>query len=126
MNIDDLTIGEAREIASFFQPVESNKGFKNPLIGSYVLVRTYASGVHFGKLIQHQNQNIVLDEAIRIWKWKAKKGIALSGVAMHGLDMDYDNKLDSMTSNHVITDAIEIIKSDVLKKQLNEIGEYNA
>ena len=49
-NIDNMTIGQAREIAALFngmQHADKHKpSWAHPLIGRRVLVRTYSAGVH--------------------------------------------------------------------------------
>jgi len=47
MNIDDMTIGEAKKIASMFGSQNSNTTL-NSMVGQKVIVRTYSAGVHFG------------------------------------------------------------------------------
>ena len=58
MNIEDLTIGEAREIASLINGVASNQ-YNNPLdkefIGKKCIIRTYSAGVWFGEVSQKCN-----------------------------------------------------------------------
>jgi hypothetical protein len=54
MNIDDLTIGEAKELARMFAPtsncVVAGVGC-NSMIGKKCIFRSYASGVHYGELV---------------------------------------------------------------------------
>ena len=48
MNINDLTIGQARELANMFGS-NQQQGL-NDQVGEYVIIRTYSAGVWFGKL----------------------------------------------------------------------------
>ena len=94
MNIDinDLTLGQIKEIASLLnirnetytrQKHESTRvhGERQP-----VIVRAKDAGVHFGHLVAYEGRTVWLEHARRLWQWSAKQGIALSGVAMHGLN----------------------------------------
>jgi small nuclear ribonucleoprotein (snRNP)-like protein len=77
------------------------------LIGTTVLIRGRNSGVHCGTLVECDGTVVALQASRRLWKWQALQGIALSGVAAHGLNRK-GSKLDAIT-NIVLTDAIEII-----------------
>ena len=52
----------------------------------YVICRGYYCGVHAGYLKERDGNHVVLNEARRLWKWKAVKGISLSEVAKYGID----------------------------------------
>ena len=86
MNIDDLTIKQARELAKVFCAGET-PAYDNGMIGEYVIVRCRDAGVHAGILVSHHNRECVLERARRLWYWKPLRGAAfLSGVAKFGLD----------------------------------------
>jgi len=72
----------------------------HPYIGQYVVIRSADSGVHFGMLVSRNGSEYELSEGIRLWSWEALKGIALSGVAKHGINKK-NSKLDSETSNYI-------------------------
>ena len=114
MNIEEMTIKDAREIASMFGNTTSNttsgsttKEWKIPYIGKRVLVRTYSAGVHIGTLVSVNPQNAMeceLKDALRLWKWEGG-GLSLSAVAHNGIKGGRLNKTDSV----VLTNAIEYI-----------------
>ena len=111
MNINDITIGEAREIANLFggtQPVAADKpSWTHPLIGKRVLVRTYSAGVHIGTLVSVNPDNAMechLKDALRLWKWTGG-GLSLSAVAHNGIKGGRLNRTDEV----VLTNAIEYI-----------------
>ena len=52
----------------------------------YVICRGYYCGVHAGYIKEREGNHVVLNEARRLWKWKAAKGISLSEVAKYGID----------------------------------------
>lgn len=78
------------------------------LVGQYVICRCYGAGVHAGTVVAQDGQVVHLSGARRLWSWKAKQGVALSGVAVHGIDRS-GSKLDTETPVHVLTDVIELI-----------------
>lgn len=81
MNINDLTIGQAKEVAALFcQPAASNQQIYNhPFVGKYVIARCYSAGVHAGEVVSVDGENVVLKDSRRLWSWKANDGVALSG-----------------------------------------------
>lgn len=94
MNVDNLTIGELKEIRGWLdltvpanQPNAISLRAPSPLIGEYVIVRCRDAGVHAGVLKMQQEREAVLTESRRLWYWKPANGAAfLSGVATEGLN----------------------------------------
>ncbi len=108
MNIDDLTIALARQLAAMFgamAPVTTAPK-ADPWAGRYVLVRCYSAGVHCGVLVSQDGDLVTLREARRLWSWTAKEGVALSGVAVHGLAA---GKVDTQVAEVRLTGAIAVI-----------------
>ena len=60
MSIDNLTIGQIKEINSFLNFGNNNTNVENklqqPMIGKKVIVRTYSAGVWFGLLEQKEKK----------------------------------------------------------------------
>ena len=106
MNIDDLTIGEARKLACMFG-ASQNTATANccEFTGKYVVVRTYSAGVHVGVLKSRNGQEVVLTEAKRVWQWQGAN--TLHEVALNGVDKA--SKLSEETPTVILTQAIEII-----------------
>jgi Domain of unknown function (DUF6948) len=110
VNLDDLTIGEAKRIASCFG-AEKRPAVDNEMIGCYVIVRCHDAGVHAGRLAAYNGREAVLDEARRLWYWKpANKAKFLSGVAVYGLHDD--SKIGEPIHVH-LTETCEIIRCSV-------------
>jgi hypothetical protein len=106
MNIDQLTIGEAKELACLFGA--SQGGCKqHPFIGKYVIARCYAAGVHAGEVVSVDGENVILKNSKRLWSWKAKDGVALSGVAQTGLQSGC--KVDVENPEIFLTGVCELI-----------------
>lgn len=106
MNIDKLTIGQAKELASLFQ-AENNNQSLNCMIGEKVIIRTYSAGVWFGELEQKARDEVILKNARRMFSWQAKESITLSAVAVYGVNNDKSKIVEAVPS--VWLEAIEII-----------------
>jgi hypothetical protein len=106
MNINELTIGEAKELANLFNNKASSNDGLNSLIGEKVIIRTYSAGVHFGTLIEKSGTEVILKDSRRLWYWKAIKSISLSAVAKYGLS---DKSKVAPEVEKQWLDAIEII-----------------
>jgi hypothetical protein len=105
--LNDLTIGEARELAALFSGV-SVVNVGHPFVGKYVIARCYSAGVHAGEVVSVDGENVVLKDSRRLWKWQAKDGIALSGVAQNGLRAA-DSKIDVVNPVIYLTGVCELI-----------------
>lgn len=91
MNIDELTIGEAKELACLFGKKESASAGINccSMTGKKCIIRTQSAGVHFGELSEKSGKEVILKNSRRLWYWKtANKGISLSEVANAGVAKD--------------------------------------
>jgi len=121
MNLDDLTIGQAKSLASLFSSSNKQK-IDNGLIGKYVIVRCRDAGVHAGILESYNGREAVLLEARRLWYWKCIKGFSLSGVANYGLHQD--SKISSPIKVH-LTETCEIIETtEESKKSISEMKSH--
>ena len=107
MNINDLTIGQAKELAPMFGNKSTESTGLNCMIGKKVIIRTYSAGVWFGELGQKDRNEVILLNARRMWTWWAKEGISLSSVAVHGIKKDQSKIAEAVDS--VWIEAIEII-----------------
>ena len=111
MNINDLTIGQAKELAALFgsKPVtQSIEGFESKHVGSYVIVRTYASGVFFARLDRHSGRMAELSNCRRLWQFKAAEGISLSAVALNGVDPKAC-RFPAAISEQTVLDCLEFL-----------------
>ena len=107
MNIDDMKFGEIKRIAAMFGGGEPRTF--TPHIGLKCIIRTYASGVHFGTLVAQDGRQVELTDARRLWRWDAKpNGISLSEVANHG-GTGGRHKFAEVVANITLMDALEII-----------------
>lgn len=106
-NIDDLTYGQLKEIAAKFGAVSGSAPKSDPFHGQYVICRCTSAGVHAGFLQNQQGDIVELTQSRRLWSWKAKAGVALSGVAQNGLASGC--KIDVVNPRIRLTGVIETI-----------------
>lgn len=119
MNIDNLTFGELKQIAALFSGAQPAIQVKNPVVGQYCIARCYSAGVHAGEVVSVDGENVILKNSRRLWSWKASDGIALSGVAQHGIKTD-DSKIDTENPLIYLTGVCELIPcSKKAKESIN-------
>lgn len=85
MNIDDLTIGQLKQIQALSLGQASGDSL-NSMIGKKCIIRTYSAGVHFGEIAEKSGTEVIVKNARRLWQWKAKESISLSAVAKYGIN----------------------------------------
>lgn len=98
MDIDTLTIKEAREAIARGKEVEAMLGgnavptanASNPkfTVGDYVIVRSRDAGVQFGRYAGNDGSTIHLTDAVQMWKWHAAAGGTLIDCAAAGVIKD--------------------------------------
>lgn len=106
MDINELTIGQAKELSKMFGG-NSSESLGNQLISKYVIIRTYSAGVWFGVLLEKSGNEVILKDARRMWKWHTIKSISLSSVAKYGINREKSKICPAVDS--VWLEAIEIL-----------------
>lgn len=121
MNIDNLTLGDLKQIAQMMNtqaPLQASAK-PHPFIGKFVIARCYAAGVHAGTVESVDGENVVLTNSRRLWSWKAKDGIALSGVAQFGIKSE--SKVDVTNPLIYLTGVCELIPTtEAAKESISE------
>ncbi len=109
MNIDELTLGQLREIKALLGARKCRAKTADPDIGKYVIVRTYSAGVHCGTLVSRNGLEVRLSNARRIWNWQSDstKRYTLHEVSLHGVAAN--SKVSAVVESHTSTEAIEVI-----------------
>lgn len=127
LNLDELTIGEAKKIAAIFkhtcdqvaEKVHNTANENHPMLGRRCLIRTYSAGVHIGDVVSVNGMEVLLKNALRLWKWEGG-GLSLSAVANNGIKGGRLNK----TGEVFLTNAIELIPTtDVAEKSYERFIE---
>jgi hypothetical protein len=106
MKLEDLTLGEAKQLANMFAVSAVTPGSEkpHPMLGRRCLIRTYSAGVHIGDVVYVEGMEVQLKNALRLWKWEGG-GLSLSAVAGEGIKGGRLNK----TGEVYLTNAIEFI-----------------
>lgn len=124
MNIDEMKLGDLKRIAAAFS-AGASPTIDNGMVGSYVIVRCSAAGVHAGVLESYNGRECVLTDSRRLWYWKPANNAAfLSGVATEGLHSD--SKVGAPIRVH-LTENCEIIACTKraeasIRAQKNHVG----
>ena len=119
MNIDNLTYGELKQIAALFgsqAPAVQAAQPHHPMVGKYCITRCYSAGVHAGEVVSVDGENVILKNSRRLWSWKARDGVALSGVAQSGIERS-SCKLDTMNPVIYLTGVCELIPCSVVAQE---------
>lgn len=84
--------------------------FLERMIGRHVIARCSGAGVHAGVLAAAHGDggSVILTNARRLWRWRAKDGVALSGVAMHGI-VPGDSIIDTSVPEIALVGVVELI-----------------
>ena len=114
MNIEDLTIGEAKKLAAMFAGETREVRPAHPFVGKFCIARCYAAGVHAGVVVSVDGENVILSDSRRLWSWKAKDGVALSGLAVNGLS---SGKVDVLMPIIYLTGVCELLPCSELVKE---------
>jgi hypothetical protein len=123
IDIENMTIKEVREIMALLGNIAKTPSTTPSRVecdGRPVIVRARDAGVHYGKLVGYEGRTVWLTDSRRLWSWAANSGIALSGVAMTGVNKS-KSKVDVVVPNITILDACEIIDcSDAAIKSIED------
>ena len=103
MNLDDLTIRQARELSRLFAPSVELK--THPFVGRYCIVRTYSAGVHVGVLTSAGEGEAILTDTRRIWSWSGG-ALSCSEIASSGIS---GGKMSCAVETNALTGVIEVI-----------------
>ena len=113
MDLEQLTIGEARTLAKMFYEVtrEDVENCKDK--GRYVVIRTTNAGVHVGFLASQQGQTVCLNTARRIWSWSG--AFTLSELSQEGIS---GGRISCTVPEIKLLDAIEVIFCSVKSQEI--------
>jgi len=94
----------------------------HPFLGRHVIARCSGAGVHAGVLsvVKGDGSSVILVDARRLWRWRAKDGVALSGVAVHGI-IPEDSIIDTMVHEIHLNGVVELIPTtEQARKSIDE------
>ena len=101
-----------KQIAALFGSQEP----AHPMVGKYCIARCHSAGVHAGEVVDVDGENVILKNSRRLWSWKARDGIALSGVAQFGIERT-TSKLDALNPVIYLTGVCELIPCSVVAQE---------
>ena len=107
IDINSLTIGQAKELAALFGASQPQQSSLNGMVGRKCVVRTYSAGAWFGEIAEKSGNEVIVKNARRMWRWWAAEGISLSAVALHGIKHDKSKITEAVPA--VWLEAIELI-----------------
>ena len=105
MTIDNLTIGEAKQLAAMFGGHPAAPA-RTPGNGRPVIVRSRDAGVQFGYLDSYEGSTVHLKNARQMWSWTAAEGGTLLDCATHGVS---DGKFSTVCAAVTVIGACAII-----------------
>ena len=110
MNIDELTIGQAKELAAMFSKQDNPKaGLLDGLIGKHVIVRSSMAGVFLGVLKEYQDTNVSLENSRRLWYWSGAS--SLSELAKFGVARPDECKFPCVVPSIIVNDVCEVLEA---------------
>ena len=120
MNIDDLTLGQIKQLQDLFGSTQVKLSY--PHLGKKVIIRTYSAGVHYGTLVMKDGQECELKNAIRIWSWSG--ACSLSQLAMEGTKNPSECKF-AIPVDSITLQWIEIIPcTDIAIKSIEGVPSW--
>ena len=123
MNINDLTIGQAKELADMFGSNEKKESLLDRYVGRYVICRSRNEGVNAGTVLKLDETGVILANARRLYFHKpANKDVSwYEGVAKFGLSDD--SKVGAAVEKVIVEDYSLTICTEVAKNSL--VGAKN-
>jgi hypothetical protein len=119
MNVDQMTLGQLKELIALFGQKEKNDPITKTAIGRYVIVRTRNEGINCGKVLFADKSGVVIQDARRIYYHKPKDSNLswYEGVAESGLHSD--SKISGTVSmKYIIEDYSLTICSTIAEQSL--------
>lgn len=117
MDIDNMTIGEAKELAAMFGNSPTAKTSKHPFIGKHCVARTYSAGVHLGTVKSVEGSQVILDDVRRLWKWEG--AFTLNEVALVGVGKTSRIAVEVPTVS--LSDMVELIPTSEKARKTFEV-----
>lgn len=127
-NIDELTIKQAKELASMFSSVSkvesTTSGLGNSFVGKYVIVRSRNEGINAGKVLELDDTGVILEDARRLYFHKpANKELSwYEGVALEGLSKD--SKVGAEVTKLIVEDYSITVCTKEAEKSIRGAKTY--
>jgi hypothetical protein len=126
MTIDNLTLGDIKELISLFggKAAADKQPLGNQYIGKYVIVRSRNEGVNAGIVLELDETGVILEEARRLYYHKpiSKSVSWYEGVALEGLSVD--SKVGANSTKLIIEDYSLTICTKKAEKSIRGAAIY--
>ena len=125
INIEDLTIKQARELQEFFTlNKDEQSGMLQDAIGKYVICRSRNEGVNAGFLIAADSTGCNLIEVRRLKTHKPKNGAWYESVALTGLDYKESVVSAPAPEKFIIEDYSLTVCTNDAAKSIQDMPSY--
>lgn len=124
MNIDDLTIGQVKQIAALNIVAPDKSDMLQEYIGKYVICRTRNEGINAGIVKKIDETGVVLTDARRIWYHKPIKGSWYEAIANNGISSD--SKISEPVEKVIIEDYSLTICTDKAIKSISQLKSHES
>ena len=125
MNINDLTIGQLKDLQSLLMPQSqiAKPNLLDRYIGKYVICRSRNEGVNAGKVIALDETGVILEDARRLYYHKPiNKDVSwYEGVAKTGLDED--SKVGTPVEKVIIEDYSLTVCTSEAEKSIRGVKD---
>ena len=125
MDINNLTIGQAKELVAIFGGNQKQNNLLERYIGKYVICRTCNEGINAGEVVSLDETGVILKDARRLYYHKPlDKSISwYEGVAISGISKD--SKIGAAVEKAIIEDysltvCTELAKLSIISAKTNE------
>ena len=71
-----------------------------------VIVRTFSAGVHVGTLVSRRGKDVVLSDAVRVWRWRGAN--TLHELSLRGASEEW-TRISEPVKTITLAEAIEVI-----------------
>lgn len=126
MNINDLTIGQARELTTLLSGAPQPVSVAASMVGKYVIVRSRNEGINAGVVEMADETGVVLKDARRLWYHRPAVSTEswYEGVANHGLSED--SKVSGAVARKAIMEDYSMTECTAVARQSIEEAPANA
>jgi hypothetical protein len=126
MDINSLTIGEAKQLAALFgnSNTKQEVGLYARYVGKYVICRSRNEGVNAGTVLAADETGVILKDARRLYYHKpVNKNVSwYEGVANFGLDSS--SKVGSAVEKVIVEDYSLTVCSEEAEKSIRGAKEH--
>lgn len=124
MNIDELTLGQVKELQNLFNSPTIKSNLYDRYKGKYVICRTGNEGVNAGVVVDLDETGVILKDARRLYYHKpVNKDVSwYEGVATYGISTD--SHVGTAVEKVIIENYSLTICTELAEKSIKDIAIY--